>query len=111
MRKTAVSACTSAIGHAYSTACRALGLGRNTEPPSHPTALNVRSSPQAVFRRGPGDANDCERHVESSHERDAMTATEAPPSKAERWTAQWKELYYEVITTNLCTGCAGCVVT
>ncbi|MEY3806731.1 MAG: hypothetical protein RIR69_1543 [Actinomycetota bacterium] len=33
------------------------------------------------------------------------------PTKAERWTAQWKELYEEVINTGLCTGCAGCVVT
>ncbi|MFM9084021.1 MAG: Coenzyme F420 hydrogenase/dehydrogenase, beta subunit C-terminal domain [Actinomycetota bacterium] len=33
------------------------------------------------------------------------------PAKAERWTAQWKELYEEVIETGLCTGCAGCVVT
>jgi len=40
-----------------------------------------------------------------------MTVTEVPPAKAERWTAQWKELYEEVITTGLCTGCAGCVVT
>ena len=47
-----------------------------------------------------------------------MTITEPAPAapasaapKAERWTAQWKELYAEVITTNLCTGCAGCVVT
>jgi coenzyme F420 hydrogenase subunit beta len=40
-----------------------------------------------------------------------MTVTEVPPAKAQRWTAQWKELYEEVITTGLCTGCAGCVVT
>ena len=33
------------------------------------------------------------------------------PAKATRWTAQWKELYEEVIQTGLCTGCAGCVVT
>ncbi|MFY8238397.1 MAG: Coenzyme F420 hydrogenase/dehydrogenase, beta subunit C-terminal domain [Ilumatobacteraceae bacterium] len=33
------------------------------------------------------------------------------PAKAPRWTAQWKELYEEVIETGLCTGCAGCVVT
>ncbi len=33
------------------------------------------------------------------------------PVKKERWTAQWKELYSEVITNSLCTGCAGCVVT
>ena len=37
-------------------------------------------------------------------------STEAPPAKAGRWTAQWKELYEEVITSGLCTGCAGCVI-
>ncbi len=35
---------------------------------------------------------------------------EAPAPKRERWTAQWLELYDEVITSGLCTGCAGCVI-
>ncbi len=39
-----------------------------------------------------------------------MTATDAPPEKKERWTPSWKHLYDEVVTTGLCTGCAGCVV-
>src|SRR5690349_1131033 len=39
-----------------------------------------------------------------------MTVTENAPAKAERWTAQWKELYSEVVTSGLCTGCAGCVI-
>jgi coenzyme F420 hydrogenase subunit beta len=42
-----------------------------------------------------------------------MTMTEetpATPVKTGRWTAQWKELYAEVITSGLCTGCAGCVI-
>ncbi|CAN5600375.1 Coenzyme F420 hydrogenase/dehydrogenase, beta subunit C-terminal domain [soil metagenome] len=38
-----------------------------------------------------------------------MTDTATPPTRT-RWTAQWKELYEEVITSGLCTGCAGCVI-
>jgi coenzyme F420 hydrogenase subunit beta len=42
----------------------------------------------------------------------AMTVVdETPaPAKKERWAFQWKELYEEVITSGLCTGCAGCVI-
>jgi coenzyme F420 hydrogenase subunit beta len=43
-----------------------------------------------------------------------MTVTEpagpSPAPAATRWTAQWKELYEEVVTSGLCTGCAGCVI-
>ncbi len=39
-----------------------------------------------------------------------MTVTENPPAPSDRWTHQWKELYEEVITTGLCTGCAACVI-
>ena len=52
-----------------------------------------------------------------------MTDTTSPPADAspsdadpsakkptKRWTFQWKELYDEVITSGLCTGCAGCVI-
>src|SRR5919112_4080634 len=39
-----------------------------------------------------------------------MAITEdAAPAKRERWTNQWLELYDEVVTTGLCTGCAGFV--
>jgi coenzyme F420 hydrogenase subunit beta len=36
--------------------------------------------------------------------------TTAETTTTARWTYQWKELYSEVITSGLCTGCAGCVV-
>ena len=48
-----------------------------------------------------------------------MTVTESLPTDqvagttraaSGRWTFQWKELYEEVITSGLCTGCAGCVI-
>jgi len=34
----------------------------------------------------------------------------AAPAKKARWRYQWKELHDEVITSGLCTGCAGCVI-
>ncbi len=47
-----------------------------------------------------------------------MTVTETVPEgpyalsagNKERWQLQWKELFDEVITSGLCTGCAGCVI-
>ncbi len=38
-----------------------------------------------------------------------MTAAEAAPKKP-RWTTSWKHLYEDVVTSGLCTGCAGCVI-
>ena len=47
----------------------------------------------------------------SLSESDVDSATAAPSNgQRTRWTHQWKELYSEVITSGLCTGCAGCVV-
>ena len=39
-----------------------------------------------------------------------MTQAEVAPEKKERWSFSWKHLYDEVVTSGLCTGCAGCVI-
>src|SRR3954453_855738 len=40
----------------------------------------------------------------------AMVETEPQAAKKERWNFSWKHLYSEVVTSGLCTGCAGCVI-
>ena len=39
-----------------------------------------------------------------------MAITDVVTGESGRWTSQWLELKAEVIDTNLCTGCAGCVI-
>ena len=39
-----------------------------------------------------------------------MAQTEAVPERKERWSFSWRHLYDEVVTSGLCTGCAGCVI-
>ena len=39
-----------------------------------------------------------------------MAITDVVTGERARWTAQWLELKAEVIDSNLCTGCAGCVI-
>src|SRR5204863_8055832 len=61
---------------------------------------------------GPPNRWTCNLNLRTGRPRvDRMAVTEqAAPQKKERWTAQWAELFDEVVTSGLCTGCAGCVV-
>ena len=93
-------------------------LGAHHPCTDHSHVIPLLSSPsQSPCRSRFGRVHDPSDAVRirliASHQRrlPSMTVTESSPAKAERWTAQWKELYNEVITTGLCTGCAGCVVT
>jgi coenzyme F420 hydrogenase subunit beta len=40
----------------------------------------------------------------------AETSEKPEKPEKQRWQAHWAHLYDEVVTTGLCTGCAGCVV-
>ena len=83
-----------------------LGLGGvgQVHPDIVPLPPGSRPLPDAVVRsRSDSPAM---RHRGRHHD----TATPPAKAKAERWSIQWKELYAEVITSGLCTGCAGCVI-
>lgn len=37
-------------------------------------------------------------------------ATTPSPAKRERWLLHWNHLFDEIVSTGICTGCAGCIV-
>lgn len=48
---------------------------------------------------------------ESERRRPSVSATVNPlPIEKTRWTANWSDLVGEVVLTDICTGCSGCVV-
>ena len=104
------------LGQAVIQACGAVG------PDDEDTALDGQVH---VAATGGGTVRIARTRAASLYDAAmAVTRTLRPPSRAAtRWRPtrslprgagagrhQWKELYEEVITSGLCTGCAGCVI-
>ena len=72
----------------------------------------VEKGRSAPFRpKRPGLLADPSPTLPLSGEEDGMAAVVgASATPKERWSFSWKHLYDEVVTSGLCTGCAGCVI-
>src|SRR3954469_11262500 len=71
-------------------------------------ACSLRSPLSRFSPDKPGDRGKLRSHAPGPSG-GPMTTTESVEKK-ERWSFSWKHLYDEVVTTGLCTGCAGGVI-